>query len=131
MTRPASPEGYILSEMEVWGRGGPVAVPKPAAPAEPGRTAGSGGRRVAPPARFAGGGRQARRFRSPGFDDRDWMVATVPGTVLASYFNAGAIPDPNYGDNQLMISDSFFYADFWYRDEFVAAGRRPRASASG
>src|SRR5581483_2942743 len=26
---------------------------------------------------------------------------------------------PNYGDNQLAISDSFFYADFWYRDEFV------------
>ena len=51
----------------------------------------------------------------------------MPGTVIASYLNAGAIPDPNYSDNQLMISDSFFYADFWYRDEFtapaVAAGK--------
>ena len=27
MTKPASPEGYILSEMEVYGRGGPVARP--------------------------------------------------------------------------------------------------------
>ncbi|MGB7761097.1 MAG: discoidin domain-containing protein [Bryobacteraceae bacterium] len=31
MTRPASPEGYILSEMAVWGRGGPVPVAHPAA----------------------------------------------------------------------------------------------------
>ena len=26
MTRPTSPFGYMLSELEVWGRGGPVAV---------------------------------------------------------------------------------------------------------
>jgi hypothetical protein len=38
---------------------------------------------------------------------------------LTSYYNAGALPDPNYGDNQLAISDSFFYADFWYRNEFA------------
>jgi hypothetical protein len=44
----------------------------------------------------------------------------VPGTALCSYLNIGAIPDPNYGDNQLLISDSFFYADFWYRNEFTA-----------
>ena len=56
----------------------------------------------------------------PGFHDQDWLVATVPGTVLTSYLNAGAMPDPNFGDNQLAISDSFFYADFWYRNEFVA-----------
>ncbi|MFZ0934867.1 MAG: discoidin domain-containing protein, partial [Bryobacteraceae bacterium] len=31
MTKAASPEGYILSEMEVWGRGGPVPVAHPAA----------------------------------------------------------------------------------------------------
>ena len=64
----------------------------------------------------------------PGFSDRDWLIATVPGTVLTSYLNAGAVPDPNYGDNQNLISDSFFCADFWYRDEFVApaalGGRR-------
>ena len=54
------------------------------------------------------------------------MIATVPGTVLACYFNAGAVPDPNFGDNQVMISDSFFYADFWYRTEFVGAGRARR-----
>ncbi len=48
------------------------------------------------------------------------MIATVPATVLSSYFNDGAIPDPNYGDNQNAISDSFFYSDFWYRSEFTA-----------
>jgi len=36
MTKPASPEGYILSEMEVWGRGGPLPVAHPAAATETG-----------------------------------------------------------------------------------------------
>ncbi len=58
------------------------------------------------------------------FDDGAWLPATVPGTVLTSYLNAGAIPDPNFGQNQLFISDSFFYADFWYRTKFTAPGAR-------
>ena len=45
--------------------------------------------------------------------------------MLTSYYNAGAIPDPNYGDNQLAISDSFFYADFWYRNEFTIPAPAP------
>ena len=61
----------------------------------------------------------------PGFHDSDWLVATVPATTLTSYLNAGAIPDPDFGDNQLMISDSFFYADFWYRTEFTAPPSAP------
>ena len=62
---------------------------------------------------------------SPNLDiSEDWVLATVPGTVLASYLNIGAIPDPNYGDNQLLISDSFFYADFWYRTEFATPSVR-------
>src|ERR1035438_7165630 len=59
---------------------------------------------------------------NPDFEDKEWMVAPVPATVLSSYWNDGAIPDPNYGDNINAISDSFFYADFWYRDEFAAPG---------
>ena len=59
------------------------------------------------------------------------MIATVPATVLTSYWNAGALPDPNFGDNQLLISDSFFHADFWYRTEFDAPPPRRPASASG
>jgi hypothetical protein len=127
MTKPASPEGYILSEMEVWGRGGPVPVAHPAPAVEiGGRLDLAGGRwRVERESLVKADGAAISR---PGFPDRDWLVATVPGTVLTSYLNAGAIPDPNYGDNQNLISDSFFCADFWYRDEFAApaalAGRR-------
>ncbi|GAA6395590.1 discoidin domain-containing protein [Solibaculum mannosilyticum] len=54
-----------------------------------------------------------------GYDDSSWLPATVPGTVLWSYLQAGAIPDPNVSDQQLQISDSYFTADFWYRNSFV------------
>ena len=47
-----------------------------------------------------------------------WITATVPGTVLTSYRNVGAVPDPNYSDNQLNISEAFFNSSFWYRNEF-------------
>ena len=59
------------------------------------------------------------------YDDQSWLPATVPGTVLTSYFKAGAIPDMNVADQQLQISDSFFTADFWYRNTFtIPASRR-------
>jgi hypothetical protein len=127
MQRPASPDGYILSEFEVYGRGGPVPAPKPSPAARAGgRLDLAGGRwRLQRDSLVDADG---TRLSEPGFHDEDWVVATVPGTVLSSYWNAGALPDPNYGDNQLMISDSFFYADFWYRTEFSAprhaSGRR-------
>jgi Glycosyl hydrolase 2 galactose-binding domain-like/Exo-beta-D-glucosaminidase Ig-fold domain/Glycosyl hydrolases family 2/F5/8 type C domain len=119
MTRPTSPDGYILSELEVYGRGGFVFMPKPATPAQ------SDGR-----IDLAGGNWRLQRdslveaegeaLSKGDFDDKDWIIATVPGTVLSSYLNVGAIPDPNYGQNQLYISDSFFCADFSYRTEFEA-----------
>lgn len=117
-------DGYILSELEVYGRGGPVPHAHPAAQAS--------GRRLD----LAGGNWKLQRdslvtadgaaISTAGFKDDGWLPATVPGTVLASYLNAGAIPDPNFGDNQLAISDSFFYANFWYRDQFPSppAGKR-------
>lgn len=117
MQKPAAPEGYILSEIEVFGRGGPV--PRAKASPKPSEN------RV----ELAGGAWRVERdslvkadgpaLSKPGFDDSAWVVATVPGTVLVSYLNAGAIPDPNYSDNQMMVSDSFFQADFWYRNEFA------------
>ncbi len=118
MTKPESPAGYILSELEVWGSGGLTARPKPA------RGMSGGAWRLQRDSLVTAAG---EALSKPGFDDRDWVVATVPATVLSSYVNAGALPDPNYADNQLAISDSFFYADFWYRNEFVAppaAGKR-------
>ena len=55
---------------------------------------------------------------SKGYDTGKWIVATVPGTVLASYMNIGAVPNPNHADDIDQISESFFRSNFWYRDEF-------------
>jgi hypothetical protein len=119
MRRPTSPDGYILSELEVYGHGGLVAQPKPAPATQPdGRTDLAGGAwRLQRDSLVTA---DAATLSKAGFADHDWIIATVPGTVLSSYLNVGAIPDPNYGENQLLISDSFFYADFWYRNEFTA-----------
>jgi hypothetical protein len=113
MTKAATPEGYVLSELEVWGRGGMVARPKPAAP---GLVLSGGAWKVQRDSQVKASG---ELLSQAGFDDREWLAATVPGAVLASYYNAGAVPNPDFGDNQRMISDSFFYADFWYRNEFL------------
>jgi hypothetical protein len=119
MQRPTLPDGYILSEVEVYGRGGPIAQPKPApATRSDGRLDLAGGAwRLERDSNVNADGETLSKV---GFADHDWVIATVPGTVLTSYLNVGAIPDPNYGENQLLISDSFFYADFWYRNEFTA-----------
>jgi len=127
MTKPASPGGYILSELEVYGKGGMMVQPHAATVADAaGRMPLSGGAwRIERDSLVNADG---AALSTPGFDDKSWLVATVPATVVSSFWNAGALPDPNYGANQLAISDSFFYADFWYRDEFVAppvaAGRK-------
>ncbi|HUX83669.1 MAG TPA: discoidin domain-containing protein [Chitinophagaceae bacterium] len=120
MTRPASVEdGYILSEMQVWGKGG--LVPETHTIAPPGLMG-----RID----LAGGAWRLQRaslvkaegttISSPEFVDNHWLIATVPATSLVSYLNDGAIADPNYGDNQMLVSDSYFYSDFWYRDVFKA-----------
>ena len=62
-----------------------------------------------------GNGSEISRY---GFPDANWIPATVPGTILSSFLNIGALPDPNFGDQQLMISDDFFTANFWYRNTF-------------
>jgi hypothetical protein len=127
LAHAAAPDGYVLSELQVFGRGGPVPQARPAPVPPP------GGRQD-----LVRGSWQIQRdslvksegeaLSQPGADCLGWLPATVPGTALVSFLNAGALPDPNYGDNQLQISDSFFNADFWYRDEFIiptpASGRR-------
>ena len=52
------------------------------------------------------------------FDDTEWMRATVPGTVLTSFVNAGEVPEPTYDENINLIPDSYFNDEFWYRDSF-------------
>jgi hypothetical protein len=115
MTEAVS-RNYLLSEVQVMGRGGVFAVPEES-------PAATGNRLF-----LAGGNWKIKRsslvsvkgedLSQTGFSDENWVVATVPGTALSSYRNAGALPDPNFGDNQLMISESFFNSDFWYRNEF-------------
>ncbi len=53
-----------------------------------------------------------------GYPTDGWLPAKIPGTVLANYLADGAVPDPNFGDQQHLISESFFQNDFWYRREF-------------
>ena len=48
-----------------------------------------------------------------------WIPATVPGTVLSSYLDDGMLPNPNFGDNQQYISDSYFMSPFVYRTRFA------------
>lgn len=73
-------------------------------------------------------GADGAKLSEAGFDTEGWLPASVPGTTLANYIRAGAVPDPDYGDNASLISESFFAGDFWYRKEFrhkgVAPGRR-------
>ena len=64
---------------------------------------------------------KGEEIASTQFDCDDWIPATVPGTVLASYLNIGAVPDPNYADNVDQISEPFFRSNFWYRNEFEVA----------
>ena len=118
MTRANSEDGYILSEIQVFGHGGFLAhAAAPARAREGGLPLSGGAWRLQRAPQVQAGG---EALSSVGFRDEEWVPATVPGTILTSYVNVGAVPDPNFGENQLQISDSFFYADFWYRTEFVA-----------
>ena len=55
-------------------------------------------------------------------DPAAWIPATVPGTVLSSFTDIGAVPDIRYGNDQEYISDSYFNADFLYRGTLPFAG---------
>lgn len=126
MSQPDKPgDRYILSEMEVYGRGGPVPQPQPAHTPDANGTlnlARGAWRLERASLEVSATGEQ---ISAPGFSDKDWMIATVPGTVLTSYLNDGAIPNPDFGDNQYDVSDSYFCSDFWYRDTFIAPAALP------
>lgn len=117
MEKPGAKGRYALSEMEVWGTGG--MVPQTV---ESGRMEGrkclldGGSWKLQRASEVKAGGEQIARA---GFDDSAWITATVPATVLMSYVNIGALPDPDYDDNMFMISESFFNSNFWYRKTFA------------
>lgn len=52
------------------------------------------------------------------FSTEDWLNATVPGTVLTSFINQGAVCEFNNDDNSLQYSDNYFNSDWWYRGTF-------------
>ena len=120
MTKPVSAaDGYILSELQVMGKGGPIPVPHAQEGIQKdGRQDLSGGAWRLQRASLVG--ENGIALSSAGFDDHHWPIATVPATILTSYVNDGALPDPNFGDNQFLFSDSYFYSDFWYRNTFTA-----------
>ncbi len=116
MTKSANDKKYVLSEFEVFGKGGLITKPKPDPEIIDNRLMLSGGNwKINRASEVTASG---ENISKPGFSNEDWIAATVPGTALVSYWNVGALPDPNFGDNQLMVSESFFNSDFWYRDEF-------------
>ena len=106
----------MLTEMEVWGTDGLKATPKPSpAPSEKEIMLSGGNWKLvrAGETEFDGAS-----IASESFDDSNWLIATVPGTVLNSYINLGVVPSPDFADNIFHISDSYFNSDFWYRNEF-------------
>ena len=116
MEEPAHQERYMLSEIEINGRGGLTPRPASQAPASEGKINLAGGNwRLQRASEVTESG---ETLSTSAFEPKDWIVATVPGTVLSSYKNIGALPNPNYADNQRTISESFFNANFWYRNEF-------------
>jgi len=109
------PEGIGLAEFEVYGTGGPVIKPAPVpSPDNDGIWNLSGGWKLVSQGYAAD---DATRISTSGYDDSNWLPATVPGTILASYLNAGAIPDPWYADQLSQISDWFCRTSWWYRTE--------------
>jgi len=71
---------------------------------------------------------EAAQIAQAGYSPHDWMIATVPGTVLTTMIDRGVYPDPDYGLNNLAIPESLNKQDYWYRTEFkgprLASGQR-------
>ena len=115
------PGGYELNSFEVYGSGGFEPAPVPLPPAEADGTIRlSGGWRLVNQAYIQD---NAAALSTCGYDDSHWLIATVPGTILTSYLNLGAVPDPFYGGDLSQISDFFSHTNWWYRNELeVPAG---------
>ncbi len=116
MSKSLNQQPYVLSEIEVMGRGGLVPRQKPLVGPVDGCLSLNGGNwRLQRASEVQATGEQ---IALQGFDDSKWVVATVPATVLSSYVNIGAIANPNEGHNLFFVSESFFNSNFWYRNEF-------------
>ena len=118
--------GYSLCSFEVYGTGGPEARPNPVpALRADGTLELSGGWKLVNQSFVSG---DETTIAKCGLDDSKWLPATVPGTVLTSYLNAGAVPDMFYGDHMYQVSEWFAFGHWWYRNELTVpasyAGKR-------
>ena len=115
---------FELAEWQVYGQGGVKTIPAAAPKRHGNRQYLAGGNwKLCRSTEVAASGEELSVL---GYDDAQWMTATVPGTVLGSYLNVGAVLDPNYEANQNFISDQYFNNDFWYRNTFKAHIDTPR-----
>ncbi len=116
MQEAANGTPYILSELEVMGKGGLTPQPAEQPAITDGQLTLSGGHwKLQRASEVNANGEQ---IASADYPTDNWIIATVPGTVLSSYINIDATANPNYADNQNAISESFFRSNFWYRNEF-------------
>lgn len=121
LTEPYNGQRFALTEWEVNGTGGLNYAPHNR---DTGLSLAGGEWQLQRSSEVKASGEQVSRSA---FDASAWPIATVPGTVLTSYINLGAVPDPNYADNTEQISESYFHSDFWYRTTFTT----PRRDANG
>ena len=116
LKEPGATGRYALREMKVTARQQKLITPHAVAGLKDGRYELSGGNWMLQRASEVTA--SGETIASADYDCQTWVPATVPGTVLASYLNIGAVPNPNYADDVDQISESFFRSNFWYRDEF-------------
>ncbi|MBN1927369.1 MAG: discoidin domain-containing protein [Prolixibacteraceae bacterium] len=118
MLEPVNEIGYSINEIEVYGKGGPLPrqADGPVQVSDDNILLSGGNWKLQRSSLVQG---NALRISKIGYDDSGWIIATIPATVIKSYYNAGIIPDPDNSETQQMISESFFFSDFWYRNEFV------------
>ena len=116
LQEPGEAGCYALRELEVLSKQKQVYTPHALAGMKNGRYELSGG--MWQLQRASEVDARGEQIASADYDSRSWVPATVPGTVLASFMNIGAVPDPNYADDINQISESYFRSNFWYRQEF-------------
>jgi len=118
LCRDCSGKGYVVYKIEVFGDNDLAYAlpPMPDAQADGTQLLSGGNWRICRAEQVDGDG---AALSDAAYDDSGWLPATVPGTALISYLNAGAIPDPDYDDWQFQISEAYFTADFWYRNRFA------------
>lgn len=106
--------GCIINELEVTGKGENRFKPSQALKLSASQTSINGNLWRVQNEKFVTATPEA--IAAASFDDTQWIPASVPGTILSSYYDFGAVQDPLYGDDVHQISDEFFSGNnFWYR----------------